>query len=231
MSESKKIDREKTAAVMAEVLPSKPGRSSWLTSRFTTGSSALARSEDVPARANRARGGPRTSTRIPIYWVTFFLMVVLPSIASTVYFAWLASDQFLVEARFAVRNSAGFNISTGMARGAEEAKGANSALQAGGIPSLATQDAHIVAQYLRSRAAVEKISQNINIHEIFTRPGIDFWARLPKNASKEDLEEYWKGMVRSSVDGPSGIVSLHVRSFREQDRCASPRPCSRARNG
>ena len=51
----------------------------------------------------------------------------------------------------------------------------------------------------------------------FRRPGSDFWARLKRGATKEELTQYWNGMVTTYVDGPSEIVTVSARAFRPQD--------------
>ncbi len=87
----------------------------------------------------------------------------------------------------------------------------------GATTSLADQEAHIIANYLRSRAAIEDIQKEVNIVEIFQRPEADFWARLTKNPSIEELEEYWNTRISTYVDGLSGVVSVSARAFRPDD--------------
>ncbi len=53
--------------------------------------------------------------------------------------------------------------------------------------------------------------------EIFQRPEADFWARLKKNPSVEELEEYWNTRISTYVDGLSGVVSVSARAFRPDD--------------
>ena len=82
------------------------------------------------------------------------------------------------------------------------------------------QDAYIVTSYIRSRAIVDDLSRTLNLREIFRRPEADFWARLKRNASIDELTDYWNGMVNTYIDAPSGIVTLRVRAFRAEDAVA-----------
>src|SRR6202007_2052605 len=45
-------------------------------------------------------------------------------------------------------------------------------------------------------------------------------ARLKRNASIEDLVDYWNSMVTTNIDGPSGIVTVAARAFRQEDALA-----------
>jgi capsular polysaccharide transport system permease protein len=145
------------------------------------------------------------------YIASFFLLVVLPSIAAAIYFALIATDQYVVETRFAVRNQAG------QITGQDNSSSPLSMLSGALGTSSPSQDARIVAQYLTSRAAIDDVSAHIDLRQIYARSGADFVMRLQADASPEDLEQYWKRMVLASVDGLSGIVTLQVHAFRPED--------------
>ena len=159
--------------------------------------------------------------RIPILLTSFLLGVVIPSLGVVLYLAFLASDQYVGEARLSVRAApmdqlAGAGLSTSMSN-----------FTGGLIPQRLDQDAHIVANYLRSRAAVEDLSQMLDLQTIFRPPGLDFWARLKDAPKAEDLQAYWARMLRTNVDGSSGIVTISVRAFRPEDAKALAEACVR----
>lgn len=169
------------------------------------------RAADRPA-AGMALPTRQAKTRPSLYWLTLIGGVLLPALASTIYLIFWASDQYQAEARFAVRKAQTEQSSS------DKASSATSALSGAMSGSgLADQEAHIVANYLRSRAAVEDIQKDVNIIEIFQRPEADFWARLKKDPSKEELVDYWNSMVSTYVDGPSGVVTVSARAFRPED--------------
>ncbi len=157
---------------------------------------------------------PGILPRISIYRASFILLVVIPSLVSWVYLAFFASNQYVAEARFAVRAA---QMDTGES---DKLKSAASSLASGSIVSLSGQDAYIVTTYIRSRAVIDDLSKTIDIRQIFTRPEGDFWARLKRDGSAEELLSYWNSMVTAYVDGPSGVVSVTVRSFRPDDSVA-----------
>ncbi|HWG05771.1 MAG TPA: capsule biosynthesis protein, partial [Beijerinckiaceae bacterium] len=185
------------------------------------GQVALRRVSDIVAlrRATAPETDVEARPLVPLprpnaYLASFIAAVVVPSFLAFVYLAFIASDQYVAEARFAVQ-SAQFGFS-----GGDKKEGTNSAMSslgAGSIPSLAGQDAYVITNYIHSRAILDDLAGTIDVKAIYQRPGADFWARLKKNPSAEELTDYWDGMVSTYIDGPSGIVTLQVKAFRPED--------------
>jgi capsular polysaccharide transport system permease protein len=149
----------------------------------------------------------------PLYLLSFIFIVIIPALATILYLAFIASDQYVSEARFAVRTAL---IDSGADTGGKKDSDAG----VGGIPALAGQDAYVVASYIRSPAIFAQLPSNLNPREIFRPPDADFWARVDKDPSIEQLTKYWRSMVTTYVDGPSGAVTVSVRAFRPQDAMA-----------
>ncbi|RBP04632.1 capsular polysaccharide transport system permease protein [Roseiarcus fermentans] len=145
------------------------------------------------------------------YRFSFVALVLLPALAAAVYLVALASDQYAAEARFAVR-AAQFDSAKSSSDGPKTALSAG-----GGIPSMASQDAYVIASYIRSAAVFADLPASLDPRVIYSRPEADFWARLPAKASLETLADYWRSMVTTYVDGPSGVVTVSVRAFRPDD--------------
>ena len=143
-----------------------------------------------------------------IYFWSLMLFVVLPSVVVALYFAVIASPQYTAESRFAVRT----------ATSAPDTRDGHAAiLSLGGLPALSGQDAYVITSYIHSRAIIDDLAKTIDLRAIFRRPGADFWARLHRHASAETFSKYWNSMVSTYIDGPSGIVTLNVRTFRPED--------------
>lgn len=169
------------------------------------------RGEATEAAVGVAAEGRRRFPRPPLYLTTFFLFVVLPSIANLLYLGFIASDQYVAVSRFAVRTAVGEKP---VELPSNAAASASSSL---GITTVVGQDAYVIVTYIRSHAIVADLSKKIDLHRIFRSPAADFWARLKNDASAEELLDYWQGMVTASVDGPSGIVTVRARAFSPQD--------------
>ena len=157
---------------------------------------------------------PATLASVPPILLSFIAFVLAPSMAVILYFAFFASDQFAVESKFAVR-------SVEVEAQPSETSGGTSSPSSGGFSFTATgQNAYIVTSYIRSRAIVDDMSAKLNLREIYRRPEADFWARLSRNASIDELTLYWLSMVDTYVDSLSGVVTVRLRAFRRDDALA-----------
>ena len=141
-------------------------------------------------------------------WRSFIVLVLAPLITSTIYFGFLASDQFGSEMRFAVR-------------GATEVLPGSDALAASGLGILtslnSSQDLYIVADYIDSRSMIDDLSKGIDLSAIYSKPRIDRWARFVPSKAAEDMLRYWRTMVHTSVDAASGLVTVTVKTFSRED--------------
>ncbi|MCY0096386.1 capsule biosynthesis protein [Hoeflea ulvae] len=136
--------------------------------------------------------------------ISFFLMVIIPSLISIFYFTLLASDQFTAEARFAVRSLA--DDST------EASPGGNLFTM-----RAASQDSYVVTSFIHSSEILSRLDGKIDYRAIFESPEADFWSRLDPEASREEFLDYWADHVTAYIDGPSSIVTLTVRTFNPDD--------------
>ncbi|MGD9478985.1 capsule biosynthesis protein [Shinella sp. G-2] len=151
---------------------------------------------------------PRLTDRlftVAVVMLTLFTFV-LPNLVSIVYYGYLASDQYESETRFTVRSST-------------PALGKDQLAKVTGIPAAKiVQDTQIVLNFIKSREILDVLQERqIDIKKIFDGDSIDVWARLPEDATAEELRRYWDSMVSTSVSPSSGIVGLYVRAFRAED--------------
>ena len=139
-----------------------------------------------------------TNTRSTWLWRSFLVLVLAPLVTCSIYFGFLASDQFGSEMRFAVR-------------GATQLLPGSDALAASGLGTLASlnssQDVYIVADYIASRSMIDDLSKEIDLGAIYGKRG----------RAAEDLLRYWRSMVQTSVQAASGIVTVTVKTFSRED--------------
>ena len=153
----------------------------------------------APVRRRRRRGSRLLS---------LLLVVAVPVGAVSVYLWGFATDQYVSEFRFAVRQQHPLRIEPG---------GMSSALS-GGNPLLAViADSEVVLQYLGSRQIVDDISDTVNLDRIYAQAEADWWARLEPGTSSERRLRYWKRMVDPFFDLTTGVVSVTVRAFHPED--------------
>jgi capsular polysaccharide transport system permease protein len=164
--------------------------------RFTTSRRTL-----IPA-SYRARRSQQLARFLKA--LSFVLLVAVPTLASVAYFGFVAADQYVAEARFAVRSGA-------MA-------GIDPLSTMTGLPSVQViQDTQIVTNYIGSRALVEHLSARARMLERYSAPEADFHARLDPHEPIERIVRYWRSMVHTGIEMPGGIVVLSVRAFRPDD--------------
>jgi capsular polysaccharide transport system permease protein len=143
--------------------------------------------------------------------IALFLISVF-SLFAAVYYAFIASDQFVTETRFTVRASQTPTI---------DANSGSDSSPSG----LILQDTQIVMSYLASRAIVEALDRDIGLHRLYSTDAIDYFSRLPLDAKIEKFVDYWKSMIEVSAQLGSGIVTLSVRSFSADDGVRIVKAC------
>jgi capsule polysaccharide export protein KpsE/RkpR len=155
---------------------------------------------------------------------SFIGCVVVPAFTAAIYFALIASDQPAAEARFALHQvemeSTDSSEQTDSPSNNTSSSNNMNAQTSAFSFSVTGQNAYIVTSYIRSRAIIDDLNAKMNLREIFRRPEADFWARLRRNATVDELTEYWNSMVDTYIDAPSGIVTLRVRACRPDDAVA-----------
>jgi capsular polysaccharide transport system permease protein len=148
-------------------------------------------------------------TQASPYLLSFIFFVVLPSLVAILYLAFIASDQYVSESRFILHSA--------QTDSGSKTQSALTSVGSGSLPSLTGQEAYVVTGFIHSHAIINDLSREMDIRAIFRRPEADFWATLKANATAEELLKYWNGMITTSVDGPSGIVTVYARAFRPDD--------------
>lgn len=136
--------------------------------------------------------------------ILFVLCFVLPTLAGAVYYGLVASDQFVTEARFALRPALGT-----VDKATPDSVGTNA-----GVPhQMVAQDSLITANYIGSRAMVEVVASQMPLREMFGRGSIDYLSRFDTEEPIEKLLKYWRRRVDVEIEQGSGIISVAVHAF------------------
>lgn len=136
--------------------------------------------------------------------VSFFVLALLPILGSAVYLGLIAANQYSTETKFAVRtgDSSGLGSLGGLVGAAMSQQG---------------QDTLILANYLRSRAAIDRVDADIDLRKAFSRREVDYFSAFDTDSGAEELEKYWKKHVFASSESTSGLLTLEVRAFTAKD--------------
>lgn len=142
-----------------------------------------------------------------VFLLGFTIFVGLPSFAAICYYGAIAADQYVAEARFAVRSGS--------------LAGLDALSSITGVPSIQIiQDTQIITNYIESRALVEHLTERADLLGRFSVPEADFIARLDPEKPIERIVKYWRSMAHATIEMPGGIVVLTVRAFRPGDAVA-----------
>lgn len=146
--------------------------------------------------------------RFGLFGLSFCAFVLVPTVIAFLYTVTLASEQFVSEARFAVRSP---DVKPSPASDALSMLSSFTGVRS------TTQDAFIVADYIRSRTIIEDLGGKSAVAEIYSRRGVDWISRLKSTASLEDTLFYWRRKVLVAIDTQSNIVTLRVFAFNRED--------------
>lgn len=134
----------------------------------------------------------------------FLVAVVVPAIASALYYGVIASDVYLSEARFVVRTP----------QKAPPA-GIGALLQTAGI-ARAQDESYSIGDFMLSRDALQALERELTLSALWGGDTVDRISRfggLDLDTSFENLHRYYGRRVSTVLDSASGITTLRVTSF------------------
>ncbi len=148
-----------------------------------------------PARLRRRHGW---------LFISFLILVVLPTAVTFAYLVTRAADQYASTLGFSVR--------------AEDSQSAIDLLGGlGGLSTGSSSDTDILYEYIQSQQLVEKIDSYIDLREIYARPEGDFIFRYHPGGTIEDLVAYWSRMVQIFYDAGNGMIEIRVKAFTPEE--------------
>jgi capsular polysaccharide transport system permease protein len=138
------------------------------------------------------------------------MCVGLPTLLAAVYYGMIASDVYVSESRFVIKSPgqkgpqtmtlASIVQTTGLGGGQEQAKE--------------------VLDYIRSRDALNDLQNSLNVKTMYSARGADFLSRFPRpfrEASFENLFDYYRSRVSADIDKESGAAVVAVQAFTPKD--------------
>lgn len=173
------------------------------------------------ARPEAAEGGGEAgggdAGRLAVAWsrlvasrvarLAFGLGFVLPLVLGLGYYLAIASPRYASDLRMTLRTSGGaLSINAGLLD-----------VVSGQASYYANPDTYVVAEFLRSREAVELVSRQVDLRAAWGGAGIDPLSRLAAGAPVEDLVATWQRYVSVSVDALSNSVQVEIQAFAAGD--------------
>jgi len=190
---------------MLEILPRRPAVRS-------PGSPRIGTVPDVGG-PTATTAAPRIAERPPrlgLAKLSFLALVLLPTLAPFGYLRFVATDEYVSEARFVVRAAADDPIR-------QLSTEILSLANVLGGPKSNSQDSHIVVGYVRGRTIIDDVGGKPLMMQIYGRRDVDWLSRLSREATFEDVWKHWRRKVSAVLDVPSGIVTVEARAFTRED--------------
>lgn len=143
-------------------------------------------------------------------FLSFLVVVVLPVLVATGYYFFIASNQYVSEFKFVVRDA----MSASM--GSKDTSMGDVMAMAGGSRANSLES-YMVTEFIKSQKAVEELQARIDIRKLYSRPEIDWFGRFGEEGPKEAFTAYWERKVLAQFDMLTGIGTARVRAYRPED--------------
>lgn len=150
-----------------------------------------------------ARLLPKVKDWLRRHWM-FHVLVLVPTLLAAVYFGLIASDLYISESRFVIRQPEKKTLSS-----------LGQFLQSAGMTS-SQSETFTIRDYMLSRDALKILEDNLKLRHLYSSPHIDFLSRFnPLNLddSFEDFFKYYGDIVTIDLDTASSICILKVRAY------------------
>ena len=157
---------------------------------------------------------PQHPTRKP-FWQRinklFLVLVVIPTLASSLYFGLIASDVYISQSKFVIYNPQTPSPGTGL----------GGLLQGVGLGNNSSYAANAVHDYLLSRDALQDLQKTLHYRQMVSQHGIDPFNRFGGwvwfDTTFEQLYRYYTRMVGDDVDATTNISTLNVDAYTASD--------------
>ncbi|MXQ09547.1 capsule biosynthesis protein [Alphaproteobacteria bacterium GH1-50] len=127
------------------------------------------------------------------------VFVILPTLVSWFYFAFIATPSYATRSEFVVQQ-------------ADSASSAGGGLL-GGTAMATSQDSIMVQDFLMSREAMLRLDADHDYRAHFSDPAIDGLQRVPPDASNEDLYAHYQNHITIGYDPTEGVIRMEVSAL------------------
>jgi len=159
---------------------------------------------------------PRKRMKLSGMLLSFLIFVGLPVAVATIYYSFIATNQYVTEFRFSVLQ-APVTTSYSSNPGSGGQTSTSSSGSSSGTPSFSPEN-FVVIDYLSSQQAIEDLEARMNLRDMYSRDSYDWWARFNPARSKEMFVRYWqRHVVNAQFDPLTGLATVEVHAFSPTD--------------
>ena len=132
--------------------------------------------------------------------VLFFLIFILPLCAFSFYELRIVTDRYHSDSVISITQD------TGSAPSLD--------LSIIGLPAVADdKDALTLVTFINSLDMLQYLDTNLQLRQHYSDPKIDWWSRLPAEASLEDFHAYMASYIVVEYDITTRLVNIHIQSI------------------
>ena len=132
-----------------------------------------------------------------------FILVIIASLFVLTYYSVIASPRYVSQVQFVVKQASSGEV-------------ALPGLASFGATSPSMRDALILKEYISSREMAQALNNTLALKAHYESEQWDWFSRLHKNSSSEDLIEYFQDHVVVTHDELSEILSVEVQSYQPE---------------
>ncbi len=126
------------------------------------------------------------------------IFILLPTLAAGYYYSFIATPMYATDTAFQITTGDNTNPS--------------SPSMFGGSQFATTPDAIAVQTYLQSKEAMIRLQDNEGFKATFSDPAIDWWQRLPAEASFEETYKTYLKHIKIAFDPTEGMINMEISS-------------------
>ncbi len=135
----------------------------------------------------------------------FIFLVIIPWEAIIFYTTVIAKPRYVSTSDVVIKQVSEANVSTG--------SGISALL---GVNNTSSEDARYLTNYILSNDMVKNLDKKLHFKEAYYLDGSDFIYELPKDASQEELLDYFKERVSISLDEQTYILKVTTEGFQPE---------------
>ncbi len=135
----------------------------------------------------------------------FIFLVIIPWEAVIFYTMVIAQPRYVSTSDVVIKQVSEANVSTG--------SGISALL---GVNNTSSEDARYLTNYILSNDMVKKLDKKLNLRDAYYLEGSDFIYELPKDATQEELLDYFKSRVKISLDEQTYILKVSTEGFQPE---------------
>ena len=136
----------------------------------------------------------------------FARSVLYPTMIFAAYLFVVAADRWESESKITVKSNSA----------SESAGAAGLSLLLGASPSV-REDVMFLREFILSQDMLEHLNSSIGLRSMYDKAGLDIFAGLPEDATREEAISYFNRRVEATYDDINGVLTLRTQGFSPGD--------------